>query len=421
MPNIPTVFPLRLLAQQGDQFLPLPHLACLKEVTDFEDPKGHRVLVDFNPDTLEAAGIPHPYRDGHDWTAYIVTYDPARHYDQFTEATEFIIRRFRQGDFECKPACLGPSFSIFLSPIKNTYLEAMMSRGVGTLKDLTRVTRSRNIFRDALAFLAQLPEASPADLGTSLSRGLLRDLSLDFQPTDTPLAIADKLMTFKSTVANLDPLELMANRVQEAFPQAVANAIAALGLPLAQINLTLSLFSMLDDFARRHEFRFYNLQLTESNTDGISTLHIPPQDVPKIRLDENNEGEGGKDLRHVLCYHYHATPVEPHCLEILTSGSQRTLTLSSAPKGNDLQISVPGDRFRFGPSLALQNGTSFAHWVVLDADELKVDQLEGGQIEVSGFVQYWMNHPERQSLECTINCQAAFSGLKTGKITFLKS
>lgn len=414
-------FPLRLQLSQAGVSLPLAHVSNVKRVVDDEDPNGQRVRVDFSPEVLNAENRAHPYRDGRDWTAYLVTFEPTREYDQFEERTQFYICRFRDGEFTRQFAPQGSAFSVFLSPLKNAYLEAMMSRGVGTLKDLSTVNQSRNLFQDLSDFLTQLPEASSADLGSSLTKDLLEQLSLDFSPEDTPMDIASKLLLFKANLGNFSPAAFAESRVKEAIPQLLANAFSGLSLPLVHINLALNAFATMENFARRQEFRFYNLSLAEADKNGFMRLEIPEADRADIRLDENTDGEGGKDLRHVLCYHYRSAPKEPRSLSILSENGTPSIALSTDKKGGQLETSQEGNSFTFGPSLSLQSVTRFAQWEVRGSDLLRANQLDGGRLEISGFAEHWDAHPGQTNLECNLACKAGFEALTTSKILFKKS
>ncbi len=337
--------------------------------------------------------------EGRQWIAYVVLFDPNAPAEAMLERTTFFVSRLEGGAVEIETTISDPNISVFLSPIRHEAVDFVLRQGAGTLKTLAELTQGRRFLTTLGAVLGKVMESEPLDFGSSISRSLLGELGLDFTGK-SPREIAESLLELNGNVSFEGISRFAEDKLDETLFRGLASLATGI---LPQLTVALKVINLLAGLETPPDLKFYNL-LSETSDDGTGAiaLSIAPADLERLRFDHNNEGQDGRDLRHILCYHYQSIKTRPAKLGWV-SGDKPSLTLIEENEETQADtISVVGDSFTFGPSLALAAVPFSRPWEIevgfKKSQVLRAKVLDGGQLQISGFDELFA-HSDSQTIQ----------------------
>lgn len=318
------------------------------------------------------------------WVAFLVLFDPSQPDETFFERTTFFDIPLQSSARSVKIECESPNLALFFSPIKHNYVDRVLRDGAGTLRALAEVTKGRDVLGSLAAILGRVTSAEPLDFSNNLGNSILGELGLDFSGK-SPKEIAESIFELKNSGILTDLPRFLGEKLDDLLFRSLSGL--AVGV-LPQLMIATKVLNVLRGFDKPPEIQFYDMT-TIDGFDGSTTLRVLADDTPKLQLDENTLGEDGRDLRHVLCYHYQSIATRPTKLGWV-AGDPPSLTLIDESEPSVAQtLQIEGDTFTFAPSVAMATVPFSQDWEVTvnfqASDILQARIINDCQLQISGF------------------------------------
>ncbi|MGE0490437.1 MAG: hypothetical protein AB7S38_14610 [Vulcanimicrobiota bacterium] len=386
---VPTVYPLRLNLHHGGRANPLPLMPRLLSAN-------YEFSVDLSGQGLEALGLPSVFDSdqGRDWTFVVTMFDPGKKKQDFFENSNFFLRVVHNdGPTLRKPTFGGVAFSLFLIPLEDKSAGKLLRAGEGTVSEFHNRQTLRRLLEVVSGVTAATAGVAPLDLGRGLGQLALQQLGANFDGK-TPLELTGELIRLHAELKRGRLPQFIAEGARSALPGLVAGLLGPAGIgALGLVSTGLRLFKWLFELEHKHEFELLELD-ARVDPSGIVLLQVRPEDQERIRLDKNNDGTDGRDLRHILVYHYQPLALKEPRLGLVHGEGKFSLAIVERGEAANNQVVVVGDEdvFDLEPSVSL--GMVHLTQPLRDrVNSVDVSLLPDGRVRFTGLRALLVNKP----------------------------